>query len=374
MSYDLIVIGTGAVGSSALFHASKQGLRVLGLDRFPPGHDRGSSHGETRMIRLSYFEHPDYVPLLRRAYQLWDELVEQTGQDLFHRCGVFYSGPPECELVKGVLASSAEHKIDLEKLTPEESNSKFPSFSVGENDAVLYEPNAGYLQVEKCIIAYLKEAVQLGAEHRYGESVQKWEKDGEGFVVATDQEQYRTARLIISAGCWANHFLSDLGIPLRVVRKHLHWYGAPADLYGESRGHPCFVFESDGCFYGFPANSPEGLKVGEHSGGTEIDDPLNGSREPDPADTERVESFLKKHLPGVPPRRTRHDVCFYTRSPDEHFIVDRHPEHENVVFAAGLSGHGFKCSSALGETLVRMVSDREPKARIGFLGMKRFEK
>lgn len=374
-SYDVIVIGTGGVGSSAILHAARSGLSVLGLDRFPPGHGRGSSHGETRMIRLSYFEHPDYVPLLRHAYRLWDELVNQSGQDLFHRCGLLYMGPPEGGLINGVLSSAAEHGIAIETVNPDQTLSRFPGFEAGEGNVALFEENAGYLRVEDCVVASLREAVKNGAVHRHGETVFGWERDGEGVVVKTDQGEYRASGLIVTAGCWASDLLHDLGLSLRIVRKYLHWFEAPEEIYGEERGCPGFAFDvGGGCFYGFPVHSGDGLKVAEHTGGVTVDDPLEGLPGPEASDDERIRVFLSAHLPAVGGKRLRHAVCHYTMSPDEHYIVDRHPGHNNVVFAAGLSGHGFKCASALGDILVRMLNGRELEVPIDFLGLKRFEK
>ncbi len=374
MSHDLIVLGTGGVGSAAMYHAAKSGLKVLGLDRFPPGHDRGSSHGETRMIRMSYFEHPDYIPLLKRAYDLWDELAKLRNENLFHRTGLLYAGPPDSVIIRGVQESAREHKLDLEILSHSAQNDRFPGFRWPEEYQALFEANAGYLRVEDCVVAHIEEAIRNGAEHRHGETILNWERDGSGIRVTTDREIYHTEKLIVTAGCWTNSFLKDLGIPLRVLRKHLHWYDAPDEPYLESNGCSSFAFDVDGNFvYGFPKSSPEGVKLAEHSGsGTEIDDPLSDDRKPDPEDTARIESALRSHLPRVNLKRLRHEVCFYTVSPDEHFIIDRHPEFENVAFAAGLSGHGFKCASALGESLVNLVKGKQTASDIGFLGVKRF--
>lgn len=374
MSYDLIVLGTGGVGSAAMYHATKSGLKVLGLDRFPPGHDRGSSHGETRMIRMSYFEHPNYVPLLQRAYDLWDELAERRGENLFHRTGLLYAGPPDSVIIRGVQESAKEHDLDLEVVSHSEQKDRFTGFQWPKEYTALFEPNAGYLRVEDCVIAHVEEAVQEGAEHRHGETILSWKRDGSGILVTTDRGSYHTEKLIVTAGCWANTFLDDLGIHLRILRKHLHWFEALDEPYHESNGCPSFAFDVGGNFvYGFPKNSPEGVKISEHSiYGTEISNPLEDSREPEADDEARIEAALQAHLPGVSLNRLRHEVCFYTLSPDEHFIIDRLPGLENVAFAAGLSGHGFKCASAIGESLVDLVSGKETVSDIRFLGVDRF--
>lgn len=372
MRHDLIILGTGGVGSAALFYAAERGLSVLGLDRFPPAHDRGSSHGETRMIRQSYFENPAYVPLLRASYRLWDDLVERTGEPLFHRTGVAYFGPPEGGLLSGVKASAGAHGIPLESVSAGELETRWPGFAKEDSMDVLFEPDAGYLRVEDCIAAYLREAVRIGAGHRHGETILGWEESGSGVEVRTDRGSYRADRLIVTAGCWSSQLLTGLGVPLKLLRKHLHWFEVDESLYGEASGFPCFAHERDGgCFYGFPSTGG-GLKLAEHTGGEEIACPLEASREIDPADAERIARYRGRCFPRASATRVRHEVCFYTNTPDEHYLVDRIPGSERVAFAAGLSGHGFKNASALGHALVDLVTDAEPIADVGFLGVGRF--
>ena len=225
-----------------------------------------------------------------------------------------------------------------------------------------------YLLVEQCVIAHIEQATQRGAEHRHGETVLNWSASERGVRVETDQGQYAAAKLVITAGCWAKDLLADLQIPLRIVRKHLHWYTVSHNQYRASGGCPCYFFEAlGGYFYGCPAIGPAGLKVAEHSGGTEITDPLQDPRDPEHEDTRRIEAFLSRHIPGVSAKRVRHERCFYTMTPDEHFIVDRHPDHDSVVFSAGLSGHGFKFTAALGKTLAELVLGQEPSVDAEFL-------
>ena len=280
-------------------------MKALGLDRFPPGHDRGSSHGESRIIRLSYFEHPNYVPLLRSAYSFWDELSETRGEELFHRTGQIYFGAPEGVVIPGVLASAREHGLDVRGLEPNEAKKAFPGFSAPEGMAAVFEPNAGYLLVEDCVRAHVEEAQKLGAGQRHGETILNWSASDSGVTVETDKGRHHADRLIITAGCWSKDLLSDLGVPLRIRRKHLHWYAADDPSYLESQGCPCFFFEVNGdYFYGFPSFGSLGIKVSEHSGGEEITDPLTDPRELEPRDVKRVESFLRLCLPGVSSRRT----------------------------------------------------------------------
>lgn len=355
--YDAIVLGTGAVGSASMLELARRGLKVLGLDRFPPGHDKGSSHGETRMIRQSYFEHPDYVPLLQRAYTLWDAL----DPDLLVRAGVYYIGPEQGDIITGVKLSAQRYGLPLETNVAVQ-----PTFCAPGGSTTLFEPGAGYLPVEHCIELQLARAVAAGAEHRWGETILNWEKTDNIFTVHTDQQSYTADHLVVAAGSWSNTLLPGLALPLRVLRKHLHWFEA-AQLDLQSG----FFFELEhGQFYGFP--TLDGLlKVGEHSHGEEITDPLNVCRELDGEDLERVSSFVRNHFPKAGQHR-RHAVCFYTMTPDSQFIVDHHPSSKRVAFAAGLSGHGFKFSPVLGEILADLVLTGKTDLDIEFLGRNRW--
>jgi sarcosine oxidase len=370
--YDCIVIGTGGVGSAALYHLAQRGAKVLGLDRFPPGHERGSSHGDTRIIRLAYFEHPNYVPLLRRAYELWAELGERCGQQLYYETGLLEVGPADGVLVPGVLTSAREHRLEVEGLTASEAERRFPGFRVPPSMTAVFERRAGYLRVEACVLAHVSEAVKLGAEVRSGEAVYAWQVEGSGVKVTTDQGHYTTTHLIVTAGAWATDLLGDLGIRFEVRRKALFWYDIADRTYSAADGCPAFFYEAPaGFFYGYPQIDHFGLKVAEHSGGQPVADPLTVNRALDPQDQQRVESFLDTYLPGVTRRCRKHVVCLYTMSPDEHFVVDRHPRHPQVAFAAGLSGHGFKFTSVLGEVLTELVLDGRTSAPIGFLACDR---
>jgi sarcosine oxidase len=367
--YDLIVLGTGGVGSAATFHAARRGLRVLGIDRFPWAHDRGSSHGHTRIIRMAYFEHPDYVPLLRRAYDLWDELSKLSGVTLFERTGLLQIGPMSGIVIPGVLQSATEHQLPIEQLDTSDVERRFPGFRVTKGCDALFEKNAGYLLVETCVRKHLELAKSLGGEFVIGESVTQWHAENDCVVVETDRATYQSKKLIITAGAWANSLIGTLGMSLTVRRKHLHWRATNSDVY---RNGPCFFYEMpNGFFYGFPHIDERGIKVAEHSGGETVDDPRTASREEDTHDTDRIDEFLGQAMLDVSKKKTAHEVCFYTMSPDENFFVDRHPQYPNVAFAAGLSGHGFKFASTLGEILVDLVFDGGSKLPVDFLSVKR---
>lgn len=371
--FDCIVLGVGGVGSAALYHLARRGVRVLGLDRFAPGHDRGSSHGSTRVIRLAYFEHPDYVPLLRRAFELWQELEDQRAAQLYMRTGIIEMGPPDGEVVPGVLRAARQHDLEVHELTADEVQQRYPGIRLPEHWQGVFESEAGYLWVEKCVIAYAEQAQAYGACLQTGEVVRQWSATGDGVTVQTDKQLYRAHRLVITAGAWAPQLLSSLEVPMQVLRKPLLWYRTQQPDYRGDGGFPVWLFETpNGTFYGFPELDDMGLKVAEHSGGLTVDEPLQLERQLTPADRQPVEALLRRHLPGVSDRCLHHTVCMYTSTPDGHFIVDRHPQYGQVCFAAGLSGHGFKLSNVLGEVLADLALDGHTRHPVDFLAVRRF--
>lgn len=371
-NYDAIVVGTGGVGSAALYELARRGMRVLGLDRFPAGHDRGSSHGQTRVIRQAYFEHPDYVPLLRVAYQKWAELEERVGRKLFHQVGLLEVGREDGLIIPGLLAAAREHDLSIDRLTPAEAEARFPGFHIPPDLQCVFEQQAGYLEVEACVQAHLAEAVRLGAELHVGPAVQRWSAQGSGVRVETERARYQADRLVITAGSWAGELLSDLQVPLRVLRKPVMWFANESRHYRREAGSPTFFFELPaGFFYGFPQLDCRGIKVSEHDGGELTGDPLLVDRQLREQDPQRVVKFLAECLPAATRQITHHEVCLYTMTPDEHFIVDRHPAFPQVCLTAGLSGHGFKFTNVLGQAMADLALDGKTELPVGFLGVDR---
>lgn len=370
--HDFIVIGAGGVGSAAMFHLARRGAKVLGLDRFPPGHHQGSSHGRTRIIRQAYYEHPDYVPLLFRAYELWAELGDRIGRPLLHEIGLLQAGPAGSPVLAGVRRSADAHRLHVDQLSAGELMRRFPGFEVPGVWMGLFEPKAGYLDVEACVVAHIEEARRFGAELRTGITVRQWHHAADGFDVHTDAGDFHARGLIVAAGPWSRELLKQLAIPLVVRRKVQYWYPAGQE-YRAERNCPAFLFDtSQGIFYGLPQIGSDELKVAEHSGGLLVDDPLTVDRSPDPAGNGRVEAFLETYLPGVRRELLHHSVCMYTLTPDEHFVVDRHPADPRIAFAAGLSGHGFKFTCVLGEALADWALNGVTDLPIGFLSANRF--
>jgi sarcosine oxidase len=365
--FDVVVLGTGGVGSAALFHAAKSGARTIGFDRFIAPHNHGSSHGQTRIIRQAYFEHPQYVPLLLETYRLWHELEAACNKKLYFETGLLQIGPPEGTVVPGVLRAAREHSLSVEEISAGEVQSRWPAFHVPAGMVGAFERGAGYLRVEDCVAAQLAVAREAGAEIQAPCEVMSWEP-GNPIRLRTAIGPITTDTLIITAGPWAEQLLGDLNLQLEVRRKGVFWFTARQSFTNV----PCYLYElPHGVFYGFPEIDGR-MKVAEHSGGARIKDPLFVDPAIDPHEAERVLNFLGDCLPNVADGLAEHQTCLYTMSPDEHFIVDRHPREPNVVFAAGLSGHGFKFTPVLGKALAEMVLEGGTELHVDFLGLGRF--
>lgn len=374
-SFDTIVVGSGGMGSAAACHLARRGARVLALDQFPLAHDRGSSHGQTRLIRLAYYEHPDYVPLLLRARELWRDLEAGTGRRLLVESGLLTAGPPAGAVVAGTLASARTHSLPVESLTAREALVRWPALRMPDDWQAVFEARAGHLAVEDCVRAHAEGAVRAGATMRHGVTVHDWRIENGRAVVRTDSGDFAADRLVLCPGPWAGGLLRLPRPPLVVLRKSLFWYAPPdaaASPYSAGR-LPCFAFDTPaGFFYGFPAVDGRGLKVAEHTGGRPVAAADDVDRRIDPVEQCRIEGWLGDHLPGVGTSLADHAVCLYTMTPDHHFLLGPHPDHPQVVLAAGFSGHGFKFASVVGEILADLATTGQTRHPIGFLSPGRF--
>ena len=371
--YDVIVLGAGGVGSATLYHLAKRGVRAIGIDRFDPPHDRGSTHGQSRVIRQAYYEHPNYVPLLRESYREWFDVETLLGRKLFHQVGLLEVGPGDGAVVPNVLKAAAQYDIRVESLTPAQVEAHWPGLRVDPSFAGVFEPAAGYLLVEDCVQAHLDLARAAGAELLANTEVVGVKADASSVVVTTSAGLEITAsKLIVAAGAWSPDQFLNLGIDCVVRRKSLFWFACDDPQYKVENGFPVFLFElPTGIFYGFPKMDDVGLKFAEHSGGYSVTDPLTVDRSIDAMEQSRLVEVLARMMPGVSTRVTHHAVCMYTMSPDEHFIIDRHPTSPNVVFAAGLSGHGFKFTGVLGRALADLAMQGGTTLPIDFLSLRR---
>lgn len=363
-TFDCIVVGFGGVGSAALWEGAKRGWKMLGLDRFGPAHDRGSSHGHTRIIRRAYFEHPNYVPLVDQAYQLWDELTKRHRtspevKPLLISTGLLQVGPPESPIIQGVQTSAKMHHLPIEVFTPDQIEQRLPILKIPSHHIGVFESSAGVLRVELCVAAMLQQAAKLGSELISDCPVTDWQVSDDGKVQVTCGKQSFVAdRLVIAGGAWNSQLLSRLNLSLRVLRKQQNWFQLDRVEQKLINRFPSFLVEQDdgSVFYGIPEIDYLGMKVAEHSGGELLTSPEKQNRQLNACDLNRAVGFLKQHFHFGHQRLVHFSQCMYTMSADQHFIIDRVPGMANVSFAAGLSGHGFKFAPVLGKYLIQLVA------------------
>lgn len=360
MRYDTIVAGLGAMGSATAAHLALRGQRVLGLERWAPGHQFGSSHGDSRIIREMYFEHPMYVPLVQRALALWRELEERSGARLLSMTGGLMVGPADGALVTGTLRSARAHRLDHEVLSAADVHARFPAFAPRESDIAVFDPHAGWLAPEQCNAAHLELARAHGAELRYLEPMVRWAPDGDGVRVSTPRESYVADRLVVSAGARERALLPDLALPLTVERQVLFWLEPPAgDARYDSPDCPIYIheFERGALCYGFPRLA-RGAKASVMHRGEVMDDADRVRREVRDDEIGPLRQALSGVLPGLAGAPVRESgVCLFTNTPDEHFVIGFHPAHPQVLVSSACSGHGFKFASAIGEVQADLVVD-----------------
>ena len=377
-TFDVIVVGTGSMGSSACYHLARRGLSVLGLDRLEVPNRRGSHHGRSRMIRLAYFEHPDYIALLRRAYENWETLQREYGAQLLHITGGLYLGPPDSELVAGSLEAAERHELPHEVIEPHTIRDRFPEFRLPEEMVGFYEPQAGFLVPEKVVAAQAELAVRHGAQLHERERVTDWGADGSGVVVRTDAGEYHAGKLVFAAGAWSIGLLDEVGVDLTVTRQTMAWF-SPAHPEQFAVGtFPCWAIDPvprgqhRGLLYGFPVTADRpGFKIAHHWP-AEPCDPDRVDRDPRPDDEEPLREALGRYVPSACGPLLSLCICLYTNTSDGHFVIDLHPNHERVVVAAGFSGHGFKFVSVVGEVLADLAAEGRTDLPVEFLGLSRF--
>lgn len=356
-SAEVIVVGLGAMGSAAAWRLARRGRRVLGLDRYSPPHTLGSSHGRSRIIREAYFEHSCYVPLLRRAYECWVELEEESGRRLLRQTGGLMAGPESGVLVPGARRSALEHGLTHELLSAADIRRRFPGFAPPDDVVGLLEPRAGMLDPEGCVEAALGLARRHGADLRTNEPVTGWRADGHGVTVTSVAGTYQAEGLILAAGPWMPTLLGALGRDLQVERQLFHWF-EPARTPELFRPDRCPVAVWEHAHDRIFATQPDvgdGVKAGIHHEG-ETTDPERARREPTPEDEAAMRRLVERYLPAAAGKLREARVCLYTNTPDHHFLIDVHPDHPQVVLASPCSGHGFKFASVIGEILADLAT------------------
>lgn len=378
--FDVIVIGVGSMGSSACYHLAKRGYKVLGLEQFDITHEYGSHAGQSRIIRKAYFENPDYVPLLKRAYENWKGFEAETGTQLFFKTGLLYFGPPGNLLIKGVKQSASLYNIEANEISRAEINKQFSQFKIPQNFQTLFEPDAGFVTPEKTIRLYVQQAIKNGCEIHANEKVIEWKKEGSGISVATGKNIYHCQKLIITAGAWAGKMIPGFAETIKVTRQFIAWIKPKNwDAYSFSK-FPCWLMTDDtkpGCYYGFPIlpkpgfEGPGGLKIAHHHPAVETA-PEHVNRQMTKDDEDNLRSAFNKYFNDDFGSVLSYKICLYANSPDEDFIIDKLPGYEEqVIIACGFSGHGFKFVPVVGEILADLATGGRTNLPIEFLGLKR---
>lgn len=376
--YDVIVIGLGAMGSSAACQLAQRGLRVLGIEQFTPAHSLGSSHGASRIVRKAYFERPDYVPLLVRAYELWDELAAKSGRELFTRCGALMIGRPESEVVSGTLASAQRWCLPHELLTPDQLRERFPQFSLPKDQVAVFEADAGYVRPELAILTNIELATDAGAELWFDTVVESVDLDAEGVRVVAGGRRISAPKVVVATGAWAGR-LADLSrYRVKVQRQTVHWFEPTTGVadFADDR-FPVYVWAfpvppgQPGLeLYGFPhLDGDRGVKAAIYRDGGNLDvNPDTINREVAEVEHERVRRLLGESIPALAGAHTDSTVCMYAGVADDDFVLGLHPGSSGrIVVAVGFSGHGFKFVPVVGEIVADLVIDGTTRHEIEFL-------
>ena len=372
-AYDVIVLGLGGMGSATLHHLARRGVRVLGLERFDLMHEYGSSHGLTRIIRLAYWEHPTYVSLLRRSYELWRELERDSGERLLHITGSIDAGPRDGKVFGGALRSSELHGLPHEVLDGAELHRRYPGYRLPHETHCLLQPEGGFLLPERCNVAHVALAQAHGADVRCREQVLDWDAGGGRVWVRTSRGQHEAGRLVVCAGAWASRMLPELDRLAVPERQVLAWLQPTRPALFELGAFPVFNLEVDeGHYYGFPSFLLPGFKFGRYHHRGEVVDPDAWRREPDEEDEELLRAFARRYFPDGAGPTMMLKTCMFTNTPDRHFILDLHPEHPEVAIAAGFSGHGYKFCSVIGEIMADLAQDGRSRHDIDFFRLGRF--
>ena len=371
--FDSIVVGVGGMGSSAVYNLAKRGQKVLGIEKFDVPHSEGSSHGVNRIIRLAYYEDSSYVPLLRRAYEMWSEIETIAKEQLLYKTGSIDTAPSGHELFEGSLQSCLEHDIPHEILNYRQINERFPGYEMPPGHMGLYQKDGGFVLSERAIVAYVNAAVTEGATIQARETVLKWEPEADGVRVFTDRSEYTADRLVITAGAWTAGMLpslEELAVPERQV---LAWLQPEEPSLFTPEVFPVFsAFFEEGRYYGFPVFGIPGFKIGRYHHLEEVADPDNVERNVTQEDEDVLRAASARYFPKANGTIMTLKTCLFTNTPDEHFIIDTVPGYPQVAVAAGFSGHGFKFASVVGEILGDLSINGKSRHNIELLNIDRF--
>lgn len=372
--YDVAIIGAGTMGMAAGAFLAQQKATTLLIDAFDPPHSKGSHHGDTRLIRHAYGEGRQYVTLVTRAQQLWEQLESQTGFKIFEKTGVLGLGPQDSLFLLETFAAARKYDLSLEMLSGNEVETRWPGFSVPDHYIGCFEAGSGLLYSENAIRAYKEIALKNGADLVTNTPVLDIDVDDPELVkISTQHMTYYAKKVIVTGGAWAAKLLPGLTLPLQPIRKAVAWFDAPSELYGAGNFPSFFVEDDHKMFYGFPNLDGTGLKIGRTDGGHAIDPDKHtqnfGRYDTDEGD---LREMLQSFMPDANGELIQGKTCLYTRSSDNDFIIDFHPENNRVIFACGFSGHGFKFGSVMGEVLSQMALEGQSQYDISIFSLKRF--
>jgi sarcosine oxidase len=376
MRYDVAVVGLGGMGSAILSHCAARGANALGIEQFQPAHDLGASHGKSRMIRKAYFEDPAYVPLVIRAYELWRQLERETNETLLRMTGVLSVGDESSEIIAGTLRAAKEHKLSVERLSQREVKARYPTLALGKDEVALFETDGGVLNPESAVGAHLEAAQRKGAEMRFGVAMESWQPVDNGFELRlSDGAHVSSKKLVLALGPWFQKMLGSLGVGLRVQRNIQAWFFPATDVY-QAPGFPSFLVDRPGLpapLYGFP-DFGDGVKAAFHGAGDltdaqHIDREVNWTK-----DVEPIAQALEQWMPAAAKTFREAKPCMYSLTPDEHFVIDHHPDNPGLILCGGFSGHGFKFAPIVGEIGADLALEGGSRHQIEFLSLRRFRK
>jgi sarcosine oxidase len=373
--YDAIVAGIGGMGSAACYHLAKRGQRVLGLERFDLGHSMGSSHGLTRIIRIAYFEGGHYVPLLKRAAELWRETGDEAGQQLLYVTGSMDIAPEGEGFVEASRRSCVEHDLKYEVLSRADIERRFPAFHLTPQHCGLWQPDGGFVASERAIYAHAGLAMKHGAELRFNEPLLSWKPTANGGVeVTTERGTYSAGSLVLTAGAWMPELVPALGRSEHIVKQAIGWFGVRRPELFQPDRFPVFILTvEEGNFYGFPLWEHPGFKLGGPHFAREPIDPNDRDRTPSARQVAAIQECLKRYLPDAAGDPLTLKGCMYTVTPDEHFVVDRLPDAPQVTVVSACSGHGYKFCSVLGEVAADLAIKGETRFDIAPLSIRRLD-
>jgi sarcosine oxidase len=360
-TFDVAVLGVGGIGSAACYHLARTGLRVVGIEQFSIPHSRGSSHGVTRILREGLHENETYVPLVRRALELWRELEKTSGTQLFYQTGSLDIGLPGSSIVVGSLNSCQRWSIPHETFAASELRRRYPVLRIYDEMVAVFQPNSGFVLAEGSITAHVNGACDHGAEIHGHEKMIGWEANGDGYAIQTSHDRYEVGQIVFTVGAWASK-VGGLSVQVRPERAVLGWFQPKENAARFGVGSlPVWIIDSPdgGHFYGLPVFGIPGFKLGRLSRNLDEVDPDLPLLEPDSRDEQDLRQFLEKHFPDANGSLLSMQTAFFEHSPDRHFIIGELPDFPGAWVIAGLSGHGFKYASALGELAKDLLVQRK---------------